>query len=709
MDPAQTRRVILLIDLHPLFAVQDPSHYVAAVLASARRLLSFPPLSGSLFAFKPYFSSLSPLRSSSLIQRLFGKSAIFLSFDRPSQIIKLLSASLHPSNYDGDIIGRLDRPRASLVRDSLFQLAYDCMWEPPGESSVDKSGISSVRSNMIVNFSPIPRSENCLSQFLDLSTSDEIKSEMNEIRNKFVQIFGPLNELFISKDVHFSWIHVDRDSQLSVNLLYKEFIDIGWSTCSAHAIAFGAVFIPFGLIYSYIGHQLPSYSVDVQGQCRVDLNLEISDARGESLECKCCDLDVHFLKNQRETTGILDFFSRDAQGLPRMVVKDVLHLSNLSKIKSRRVATLLLRGVCDIEERVDDKTGVFSPTKILELFREDGVSPAAGKPIWQLVLSFLQRRSFCALVSVDRGNGQSLCGYMLPFTVHSAVMYVVDDLILDNCGPHCSEPAKDKHRRRKKNRIQRLVHELNYYDFYKHVFNENSETNLEVDLEDLYFAKGCNISKKLRFFQCWMKQFRNHSHSCTDVSGHGISSGCKEVKGERPVGSELDTSRPASPISCSDDIIQFVEKNEECPSQILRQSMESFSETVSLKNKRILSSKESDLSLFAERIVKLAANYFSAKLGSGEKKDDLNAVVAAEVLKALLERPKDILAKYKSPCVLDEVIKVREYPFQFFVCSNHVSIFCFLLLLNASQTRAANFDSNGDTPIGDRRKHRGKG
>ncbi|CAA6665915.1 unnamed protein product [Spirodela intermedia] len=675
MDPSQTRRVVLLVDLHPLLTIQDPAQYAAAVLAAARRLLAFHPLSDTLFACKPFFSSLSPLLSTSWIHRLFGKSAAFLSFDRPSGTLESLSlilssVSSNSSACDGDIIGHLGLPRASLMSESLFQLAYDCTWEPRADSSTGKNGISPVRSNMIV------------------IVDDKIMSNINEFQAKFISSFCSVNELFISRDVHFTWLHVDLDSEQFVEAPHKQFIekgirDVGWSLCSTDAVALGAVFIPFGLIYPYIGHQLPSDCVDALRRGRAELSLEVSDVCGKPLECKCCDLEVLILGLQREMEGILDLFSQDSRDIARIQLKDVLRVNDQSKVQSQMHPALLLREFPG-ESRIENFTEVIHEKADI------WGAAVAGKPIWQLLLAFLHRRRYCAFVSVNRGNGHSLLGIMMPFTVHSAIMYIVDYSNVDSRTPKLNdwmnllsvlppEPARDKNHRKKRNKFLSMLHDLSYDCFRKHVFGQNGDDNFEVGLEDLYFDNGCDNSKKLRFFQCWMKQFKKCNYSFSKVSDPEVFSDPKEVTSERSASSHHETTVLVSPLPSTEETHQFADMNEEYSSYVSLQSLESFSETVSQKIERILSSEKADLSLLAERVVKLAVHYFFVKFGADGSEDpvsigdDCTAVVAAEVSKLLLKRPKVIAAKYRSsnapplpswPAVPDDVKKVREHELQ---------------------------------------------
>nr|CAD1822278.1 unnamed protein product [Ananas comosus var. bracteatus] len=75
LDLSRTQRIVLLIDLHPLLISPqnpNPSSYLSTVLSAARTILSLPTLASSLSAFKLFFSSLSPVLSTSTVHRLLG-------------------------------------------------------------------------------------------------------------------------------------------------------------------------------------------------------------------------------------------------------------------------------------------------------------------------------------------------------------------------------------------------------------------------------------------------------------------------------------------------------------------------------------------------------------------------------------------------------------------------------------------------------------
>ncbi|KAK0596980.1 hypothetical protein LWI29_020668 [Acer saccharum] len=62
---------------------------------------------------------------------------------------------------------------------------------------------------------------------------------------------------------------------------------------------------------------------------------------------------------------------------------------------------------------------------------------------------------------------------------------------------------------KKNKRCLRLFQDLTWNDFCKLALEQ-----AVIDMEDVYFARRCNSSKKLKFLKCWMKQIKK-SRSCS--------------------------------------------------------------------------------------------------------------------------------------------------------------------------------------------------
>ncbi|KAJ9139807.1 hypothetical protein P3X46_030505 [Hevea brasiliensis] len=114
-DYSTTQRVVLFIDLNPLLHLSDPSAnpYLTSLLATAKTLLSFPPLSSSLFSFN----------LESLTQTL---TSLLSTIDRTS-ISSLSPRSLH-------------------LAASMRQLVHDYAWDSVSRASIAVWGFCSSES-----------------------------------------------------------------------------------------------------------------------------------------------------------------------------------------------------------------------------------------------------------------------------------------------------------------------------------------------------------------------------------------------------------------------------------------------------------------------------------------------------------------------------------------------------------------------------------
>ncbi|KAL0728857.1 hypothetical protein Bca4012_024950 [Brassica carinata] len=281
---AKTQRIVLLIDLNPLLLTPTPEQYLAVVISAAEKLLSFPPLSASLFSFKFLVSSLSSLLSSSKLSALSIPSSK-LSFDLPGPTLVSLRRAV-------DAVKRCELQSNSTAAASPRGVNA---WEPvvrdpeigmiPGFT--DGGGIDVVRSNLVLMFSPVSRDLNSVSEFLDVKSGDECL-----FKSKLGEIFDCVNDLFDDRDIHLCWIDV-RFGERSELGLKSGFFDSGvrewgWGLCSTDSIIYGSSIVPFGLIYPTIG---VSPKLSTSRKFTVQASLEIVDTDGKPMECKCGELE----------------------------------------------------------------------------------------------------------------------------------------------------------------------------------------------------------------------------------------------------------------------------------------------------------------------------------------------------------------------------------------------------------------------------------
>ncbi|CAN7066497.1 unnamed protein product [Brassica rapa subsp. trilocularis] len=387
-------RIVLLIDLNPLILSPDSNQYLAFVISAAEKLLSFPPLSASLFSFKFFISSLSSLLSSSKLSALSIPSSK-LSFDLPTPTLVSLRRAIDAvKRCELQSTSTSTSPRGVNVAASLRQIVYDYAWEPVGRGMIpgftDGGGVDVVRSNIVVTFSSISRDLKWVSEFLDVKSNDECLRELGLFTSKFGEVFDCVNDLFDDRDIHLSWIDVSFGER-SERELKSEFFDsgvrgLGWGHCSTDSLVFGSLNVPFGLIYPTLG---VSPKVSTSHKFTVQVSLEIADIDGKPMECKC---------------GELEFSS--------------------SEISNWRV----LQWISQESDQEKEQESGFWADRVLQILEKETGERVAKKssPIWQILLSYLYREGYSALVSLTKSDGSARTGILKPFTFSSALILVFD-------------------------------------------------------------------------------------------------------------------------------------------------------------------------------------------------------------------------------------------------------------------------------------------
>ncbi|XP_073147103.1 uncharacterized protein [Henckelia pumila] len=564
VDFSKTQRLVFLIDLQPLLTFQNPSAYIAAVNSAASRLLRFPPLSASLFAYKFFFSSLPPLRSADVLPRHLCSPSISFSF--PLETLASLSTNLNSVLALLDLPNPPGRPIVVHFQSALLQLIHDYGWENEHEISVgrDKSMLSEILkipSNLVLLFSPL--------KFLLNSIS---LHDSEELLVKFGGIFCPVREAFLSRDLHVCWIDVNSDelqlknindknldhkyeteSHILVNCIRK----MGWGFSSTNCIVLGSALLPLGLIYPKIGLQFDfvGFGGMDKSKCCGQLNLEILDMKGMPLDYKSCDLEFVKLKSlpsaiknnfafgnleyknlQCEDHDEDSFLSQFGDGSIKLYVKGVLEYCELEKIGRYSEHVFVSEFLEEMGKSRKKCSGDFFADRVLESLHKDmgRVTYRSHIPTWQFFLTFLHINSYSAVVSFSCRNGSTCIGSIKPLTAHLAILSILDcGNVLSNCISQskllkiddrvhdaCAEDLPDsnpcfgsqtesstsgnyeKHAvgKRKKKRIQ-LYQQMTWNSFCKAALEGS-----QMDLFEVYTAGQFENSKKLKFMKCWMKQ-----------------------------------------------------------------------------------------------------------------------------------------------------------------------------------------------------------
>lgn len=732
---SKTQRIVLLIDLQPFFHLQNPNYYLTSLLTSAKILLSFPPLSLSLSSFKLFFSSLSPLLSSSSILKLpiSSYNPNLLSFNRPDETLDSLSQTL---NFVCDMVKSSisgSNSKASCVSSSIAQVIHDYGWDLCDDVD-DYDLLGHVRSNLVVLFSPLCKSLEDLRDFMGV---DDVMSDSDTFCDKFRGVFGNVRDVFVSRDIHFSWVDVRYDDDNVGNDKRNDNVDeigrlvgffqcglksLGWGFCSSNSIVLGSALVSFGLIYPMIGVssnycKLNDACKNVSGQ----LNLEILDVSGKPMECTYCDLqllDLNMSCGQRlnglslagacekagaelseRPCGTLGSFG---DGCVKIDVKALCRHSELLRINGKISDVVLVNELpIDAKKKKEKSSEKFFADRVLDLLSEETGKFMKRKPppLWQILLCFLYRNDYLALLHLSNANGTKKMGVLRPFSTHSAFLYILKNNSDSQCRAHGGNElnlGQDSSRTGNKNvgadtsmdsvsginrnesRRKHRKHPHRYQDLSWSSFCKASFELCEMELEEAYFSKEWDTSKKLKFLKCWMKQV---TRSPSSISCKSDPFKILEKTRERLCHLDHESQQPLPSLAGEHAVKE--------PLQIggvsLQEAAEAFFSNLSQRIQHGIASGV-DLVAFAQRVVRSCIYWLKVKLGPDTReesqasleKSDGNShggLLAAELVKMLLIDPKDIAGKHKDGSLYSKAPdaqsskmssedRVREYPFR---------------------------------------------
>ncbi|KAJ6418737.1 hypothetical protein OIU84_002002 [Salix udensis] len=715
-DYSKTQRILLLIDLTPLLH-HSPDPYITSLLSSIKPLLSFPPLSNSLFSFKLFFSSLSPLLYSSKLPF----PPFSLTFDHPSNTLHSISSSL------SSLLPKLEQSsfsslstRAAHVAAMLQEILHEYAWDSDSCDSIMRMSQSSdsfvIKTNLVILFSPISRSFKLVSDFFNVELDGGSLRDGSLFYEKFCGVFESVREGFVSKDIHFVWVDVkcevecvgSDESEVVSEFFRRGIKGLGWGFCSSDSIVLGSALVPFGLIYPRIGVSPIFY--DFNACCKrvcAQLSLEILDVSEKPLGCKCCDLELVNLA--RFSQKFMDLESGSCErrkmvledfggGVAKLHVKAVqMHVEGV-KFEGLLSDLILVRELSsDVAKDQHENCSEFFEDKVLEMLGIETGEFISRKstPIWQILLSFLYREGYWALVSLSKGDGNLVTGFLKPFTVSSALFFIAGDqfhptvagkfdgvslgqvvkktenegfkpkinlshsngLIGSQSGhspfDKCAELGGCK--RKKNKRSLNTLKELTWGAFCK-----AAQEDFQIDLEEIYFSRGCNKSKKLKFLKCWMKQIKKSSY-CSWAMPDSFNPSQdipKEVHDRLNVLSQESEQPVASCASIGEDSLTGASRiQDEAALDFHSETLESFFSDLPHKIQQGLESEEVDLGTLAERLVNASIYWLYQKC---EKETTLEnqttdiksgsataSLVAIELAKLLLREPKDLAAIYK--------------------------------------------------------------
>nr|KYP37707.1 hypothetical protein KK1_041076 [Cajanus cajan] len=629
-----THRIVLLIDVAPLH--HHPC-YTQRLISFFQTLLSFPPLSSSLFAFKLFFSSLSPLLSFSKLQPYLSNPS--LSFDHPSSTLVHLSHTLSslPSFHP------FSTPDASHLAENLSQILHDHSWEHHDHTSHTPRAIS---PNLVLLFSPSFTSFTSLSSFFN--TDANLIANPASLYLKFSLFFGSVSRAFRSRGIHCSWISIDGEIEGGIES--NENNEGRELRC---------------LFETGVG-RLGGFNVGGQ------LSLRILDVSGSPIEYNCCDLEEGFRKMCLE-------------GGVKLEVKVVRRCDGFVELEEWLCDSIMVRerfGGLKKKEK-GDLDGCFAD-RVLELVASEFGCQWQRKlvPVWEMLLSFLYREGCWALVSVTNAKGGSCLGILRPFTVFAALFSVlgdpnfgeanvgqyirmVDDETCKSDGKHNengdlldSQVKKSAvvvgvHQRKKIN--LNTLRDITWSSFCKLVYDQ-----FDTDLLDVYYTMEGNKSKKLKFLKCWMKQMKKSGFSDLTLLEKPkpdplVAGEAKSRLNDLPQNGE----QPISSFASAEVNLEPEESRmqEDADLDFRSETSETFFSSLADRINRGIESESVDMGALAVRLVNSSIYWLCQKIdretisqSQSPSKDHkaCGSMIASELIKLLLREPKEIAAKHKS-------------------------------------------------------------
>lgn len=279
---------------------------------------------GTLWAYKFFDSSLSPLASRSRMQALLGKNLPLVRFDTSDENLGTFQQNLRSvadeSNINGDGGLGFGEGKLEFVIRALQELLSEYTWDPlflSDGSSSDEDQVREMRSvcpganslkiqqNVVILFSHIPFDEKHFASFVSSSTPVPVSN--TDLLKCFSSKFGTLKVPFQSHNIHASWINVaslipsshgkcqrstvldEKQWRLQQHVMCSVFAGSQWGYMAMETLAIASDCIPLSMLWSSIAYPAPQFEPNI-AQIKAKLQIHVQGRDADQLKQEVCKL-----------------------------------------------------------------------------------------------------------------------------------------------------------------------------------------------------------------------------------------------------------------------------------------------------------------------------------------------------------------------------------------------------------------------------------